>query len=201
MIIGDNFIWLHFPKCGGTITEKILRRHYKCDPSIRFDKIDPGNVIWHQNVRQRQKTVHENLLDKDIISNFRRLPSWIISRINYEEKRSGLITPPKMYVEGRFFERSGDISYADKTFNKFSEMPVKYWIRMEYLISDFFGAFTRYLDVQEKISPEEFDEKVNVNSQNKLISNYFSRDELEHLYASNPAWAAHERQLYGGLLI
>jgi hypothetical protein len=89
MIIGPDFVWLHFPKCAGTFTENIIRRLDANSGKIAFDPIDPAEIIWHQNVVERENITGEKLRDKVIISNFRRLPFWIISRIQFEANRSG----------------------------------------------------------------------------------------------------------------
>jgi hypothetical protein len=200
MIIGENFIWQHFPKCAGTFTENLLRKYFQNDPTISFDPIDPSNIIWHQNVRQREKRLRTDLSRKEIISNFRRLPYWMISRIKYEAIRSGQIVQREMYVEGKFFEMNGDELFADKYIQRFTERKISHWIRVEYLEEDFYKAFSNYLDVRNIVKPTDFNEKINATKGVLNQDEWFNEDEIGRLYAANPEWADIERELYGSLL-
>jgi hypothetical protein len=191
---------MHFPKCAGSFTEKLLKRYFLEDPHISFDKIDPSNVIWHQNVAKREKTSNVDLSGKSVICNFRRLPYWIISRINFEASRSGVIVPREMYIEGRFFEMNGKESYADKYLARYTERKVDHWIRVEYLQEDFFHAFSNYLDVRTIINPSCFKETVNVSMGESSLGRWFNNKEITLLYASNPKWTELENELYGNLL-
>ena len=121
MIIGENFIWLHFPKCAGTFTEILLRKYFGDDKSISFDKIDPSNVIWHQNVSEREKMLNIDLSGKDILCNIRRLPFWIISRIRYERNRSGKFVTREMYNQGKFYTKKGEIISAECVLGRMTE--------------------------------------------------------------------------------
>ena len=67
MIIGPDFLWLHFPKCAGTLVEKILRVAFGDDPTLEFDPLDPRHVIWHQDVDERQAATGRELGGKHII--------------------------------------------------------------------------------------------------------------------------------------
>ena len=85
MIVGNDWIWLHVPKCAGSATEKVLRQLYSKDPTFKFDEINPPGrtppqvkkprmafasrdaatsergvgrhnpVIWHQSIAQRRE--------------------------------------------------------------------------------------------------------------------------------------------------
>ena len=201
MIIGDNFVWLHFPKCAGTFTEKLIRKYFNSDPRIYFDPIDPKNVIWHQNLAQREKKSNIDFSDKAVICNFRRLPFWIISRIRYEEMRSGKTVPRKLIIEGRFYNENGTESKADKTLQKFTERKVDHWLRTEHLEVDFMNVFSKYLNVRPLISSADFTEMVNSTGKGSNIEGWFNRDELINLYRSNPSWSMLELELYGDLLL
>jgi hypothetical protein len=141
-----------------------------------------------------------DLSSKAVICNFRRLPYWMESRIRYEAARSGQPVLREMYVQGRFFDAVGNESFADKTLYKFTERKVNHWIRMEYMIDDFYKAFSNYLDVRTVVKPSDFAEKLNVTEGDPHLDIWFTKSEIGQLYASNPGWAAVEKDLYGTLL-
>ena len=199
MIIGDKFIWLHFPKCAGSFTDFILRKYYGNLKEIVFDEIDPSNVIWHQNVIEREKISGIDLSGKDIVCNFRRLPFWIISRIRYEKLRSGISVSKKMYVEGSFYEANYKLSHADNYIYKYTERKVNQWIRQENLYTDFMKAFSNYFNL-DIIDESDFDRKVNTTGKEPELKEWFSKEELTQLYRSCPQWTRHEKFLYGNIL-
>lgn len=192
---------MHFPKCAGTFMEKLLKKYYENDQSVKFDLTDPTDIIWHQNVIQREERMHVDLSGKSLICNFRRLPNWIVSRINYESARSAEIVPREMYVKGRFFEMSGNESFADKYVTRYTGRPVNHWIRVEHLEADFYNAFNPYLDVKAKVQSSDFKEKINVSKGVLNINQWFTDEELAILYRSSPKWAQLEMELYGDLLV
>jgi hypothetical protein len=199
MVIGRSFIWLHYPKCAGTFTEYLLRKYFENDENIVFDEIDPLKVIWHQNVSERERMLGIDLTGKDIICNFRRLPYWIISRVRYEELRSGIQIPREMLVRGKFYEFDKNISHADRYISMYNERKVKHWIRQENIIEDFNLAFADHLNLS-LIDIREFDTIINSSGNLLSIKNWFSPKELVQLYESCPKWAAHEQKIYGNLL-
>lgn len=200
MIIGENFVWLHFPKSAGSFTENLLRKYFILDPEILFDSIDPNNVIWHQRIAQREKLLHVDLSGKSIICNFRRLPHWIISRVRFETARSGQSVPKEMYIEGRFLEVNGMESSAERLLERFTERKVSHWIRMEYIEMDFFKAFSNYLDVRTAVKSSDFTERINASEGILNLDKWLNEQEIGQLYESNPAWANLEMELYGNLL-
>lgn len=200
MIIGKNFIWLHFPKCAGSFTEKILRELVNND-EIKFDPIDPKNVIWHQNVYQREQLLNIDLSSKDVICNFRRLPNWIISRIQYEEIRSGIVTSKELYTMGCFFEHNKLQSNAEAYLKLLTERKIHHWIRVENLEEDFINVFSKYIDFITVPDSSLFRQKFNSSSWGEDINKWFDYDDLVKLYTACPNWAKLEKKLYGNLLI
>jgi len=200
MIIGEKFIWLHFPKCAGTFTESLLKQHAE-DMAIEFDPIDANNIIWHQNVSKREEVSKVDLGSKEIICNFRRLPSWIISRIMYEEKRSGNVAPKELYSIGNFLKASGEISNADTILRKYTTRKVSHWVRVEYLEEDFVKVFSKYIKFTPILDSSFFQKRVNTSGWGNDIHNWFNPSQLKKLYNSCPLWAEYEREIYGNLLI
>lgn len=202
MIIGTNFIWLHFPKCAGTFTENLLKQLIKeQEKSIVFDKIDPNLVIWHQNVSVREKMLNINLSGKDILCNFRRLPYWIVSRIYYELNRSGNSTTKELFTNGQFVNRKGIIEHADTVLTRYTEREVKHWIRVESLEKDFIQVFSQYIDFKFFPQHDVFSSKLNVSGWDYNLKDWFSEKNLKELYESCPLWSKLEMHLYGDLLL
>ena len=146
MIVGREFIWLHFPKTAGTETEAILRRNFESDSSVVFDAIDPANVIWHHSIPLRQK--HDPSFEvggRKIISNIRRLPNWLLSRVHAGKfSLPHMVFTREMFVKGRFFRYDGEIVSADDIMRRYTTHPVTHWIRAENFLEDFKAAFGPY---------------------------------------------------------
>ena len=201
MIIGPDFLWLHFPKCAGTLVEKILRVAFGDDPTLEFDPLDPRHVIWHQDVDERQAATGRELGRKHVICCFRRLPHWVLSRINFEKHRSPHLPFSRaMYTQGRFYEQNGAESTAEGYVRKYSSRTVSHWIRVEFLREDFVAAFSPYLDVTRLDLDGAFGRRVNETDYHRDLGAWFSPNELAALYDSCPTWRDLEVSLYGDLV-
>ncbi len=200
MIVGKDFIWLHFPKCAGTETEQILRRNFGHDSSIAFDKIDRWNVIWHHSIPFRKANDRAfDVRGRAVICNIRRLPSWLLSRVHDEKARSPqFVVTREMFTQGKFFRVDGHVMSADDFMKRYTAYPVTHWIRTENFPEDFTAVFSRYLDLSG-INLATEARRTNVNPMNYIreIEFWFTRDELAMLYRANPVWADMERQVYG----
>src|SRR5512138_3887860 len=88
MIISPDFVWLHFPKCAGSAVEGALRILLAGRAGLSFDPIDPSNVIWHHNVAERENYDRSfSLGERRVLCGFRRLPTWLLSRVHFEASR------------------------------------------------------------------------------------------------------------------
>ena len=201
MIIHKDFIWMHFPRCAGTFTEQLLHKYYSANSDIAFDEIDPGNVIWHQSVVERENNLGVKLSGRDIICNFRRLPYWIISRIRYEKKRAGIFYDKELYTRGIFNHRKGYQRTADMVLSKYLLQEVHSWIRVEYLEIDFMKVFSKYLDVQAKVQKSDFESFVNASGGKSNLDEWFTPEDLNRIYNACPLWAKTENEVYGNILI
>jgi len=199
MIISPGFVWLHFPKCAGTFTEKLLRKVALHDGTILFDPINPAKVIWHQNVQQRERVTGLSLSGRDVICNFRRLPHWMISRIQFENQRSGHVVLKDRYTLGFFLDQEGIEKHADMILERYTEKKVDHWIRVEYLSEDFFKIFSKYFAVDYEVVESFVKTKINTSGWDGDLSKWFGPEDLEMLYESCPKWTALEMELYGDL--
>lgn len=207
MIVAPTWIWLHFPKCAGSATEKILRDAYANDPSVKFDPVGPTHpVIWHQTAAQRH-TLDPTFdpAGKRIIANIRRLPHWLLSRIHFEVQRSGPAgaVSRKDLLRGNFLQRKtptepipSRLVNADKALTPFLR-EVTDWMRTEELLPDLSATLGRDFS---PTTPRE--EKVNVGRIEYIreLSFWFTPRDLEKIYEHNPQWADLERRLYGDTL-
>lgn len=199
MIQGPDFVWLHLPKCAGTALEAALKEIWQDSPGYRFDVQDPHNVIWHDDiVRRRRRDPEFDLGGRRIIANFRRLPSWLLSRVHYEAQRPPHhIVTREMLLRGDLFEQSGALNRADRYALYYNRPPVDCWIRTENLAEDAAKAFG--------LDPEVLQAKLkrkNVGALNyiKSLDFWFTKRELADLYAATPHWAELELRIYGSLL-
>src|SRR5690554_6555415 len=92
MIYNDDFVWLHFPKCAGTLVENIFDKYLNGLKNLHQDPVgltlDPG-VSWHDSLEDRAERSKEfSLGDRDIVIPVRKLPSWLVSRYCFEVQRS-----------------------------------------------------------------------------------------------------------------
>ena len=200
MVIATSFVWMHFPKCAGTLTEFLLRKVIPPGLGVQFDPIDPAKVIWHHDYFQREKYLRQPISGKDLICNFRRLPNWIISRIQYEQERSGQVVSKEAYCKGNFFEQNGFENHADDYVRKYTKKAVKYWLRVEYLQEDFINVFSKYFHLDSNCISESFLNKVNASGWDGNIYKWFEKEDLKMFYSSCPRWAALELELYGNIL-
>lgn len=201
MIVGPDFVWLHFPKCAGTLAERILRRTFGGDPALDFDPLDPTKVIWHENVDEREAR-GVPLAGKDVICGFRRLPAWVLSRMHFEERRSPHPLPSRaMYARGRFYEEDGAEGWAEEYVRRYSSRPVSHWIRTEHVREDLVAAFSPYLDADRLKSRWRYRRRVNKTVYHRDLSEWFTPGELEALYDSCPTWRDLELALYGNLAV
>lgn len=202
MIISDDFVWLHFPKCSGSATEHVLHAIAKDNPTVAFDPIDPKNVIWHQSIAQREK--HDQgftLGTRKVICNIRRLPTWLLSRIHFEHARPPHHTATReMLAAGKFYENNGFLSGADDYAKHYSQPRVDHWIRTEHFTADMQRVFSQYFE----LGANEIKDRAKVVNASKIkyipeIGFYFTKADLDKLYEANPLWAQIEMSVYGCL--
>lgn len=208
MIIAPDWIWVHVPKCAGTMTEKILQSVYAAEPSVIFDPVGPGlPVIWHQTLARRAEADPTFTPGtRRIIGNLRRLPAWVLSRVHFEIDRSGpdAGVARKQLVLGRF--RTGAppkgssaqhrISSADQALRGYAA-EVTDWVRSEHLDQDLQRAFG-----WKTPPPRLQEEKVNSNRIPYVrdLAFWFTARDLTRMYEANPLWAEVEQRVYGDLI-
>lgn len=203
MVVGKNFIWLHVPKCGGHAVERALWAATRWRRDIKFDQRFPFHTGWHDSIRERlQADPTLELGGRKIVASFRRLPSWILSRVHYEAARAPhRHATREMICQGLYFEQNGFVGSADSQIERYLADDVHRWIRQEHLAEDFEMAFGDLLPIKSSAisKARKIRNKTEIDYP-KRIEFHFTASDLEQLYASNPHWARLEEQLYGELL-
>jgi hypothetical protein len=200
MIIGPRFVWLHFPKCGGTEIAAVLKSRFGRVPGLAFDH---DSRVWHHSIRERQH--HDPGFSpegKAVICGFRRLPTWLLSRVLFEHRRNPQHRVTRaMFREGSFYEASGTAYQADDYARKYADHPVTAWIRTEHLVEDFIAAFAPHLGFKPESIRLRFRQR---NATTAPVTHdpgfWFTPEELRDLDDANPAWRELERRLYGATL-
>jgi hypothetical protein len=202
VIVGQGFVWLHFPKTGGHTVAAAIRAAVVDREELSFDP--PDDHRWHDSISERRRS--DPAFDpsgKVVISGFRRLPWWLLSRVHYEAAR-----PPHhcatrdMLCRGEFYEHNGEIARADSLVARMDEDPADRWVRLEHLADDFVTCFEGLLGPRVRTAARKLKKVVNPTGLDylKSLDFYFTAEELAGLYAANPIWAERERQVYGDIL-
>jgi len=206
MITSDDFIWLHFPKCAGTRIETIFQRYFTDDHQIHQDPVgldlDP-TIGWHDSIQKRIKKNPEfSLGNRVVICSFRRLPGWLISRYNFEVRRSPEL-PHKSsdLLVGNFLEQNGMKQHADAYIDRYltpllaEQRKIKY-LRVEHFRTDFITIFKEFINVS-RIPFEEFDQYEN-KTLNILPDELLMKisEEKEVIYSHCPKWRHIEQLAY-----
>lgn len=194
MVIGERFVWLHFPKCAGTETEAVLR----FVPGLTHDPLD-GPVIWHHTLQQRREFDPAfRPAQRVTVANFRRLPAWLLSKIHFSQGQ-GAPTPSRVLLDlGRFHEPDGSKASCDDFVRAFAP-GVRCWLRVEHLAEDMRRVFDGLCDLPD-LSWALQHRNVGVRPYDRDVWGWFDEDQMAALYAANPLWAALERRIYGATL-
>jgi len=216
MIIHKDFVWLHIPKTNGTVThDNICKYISQKDIQYKFLIHQPNKHLSYNDLLLKFKRY--NLENKIMISNFRKLPRWIMSYnvhvararkvlkksmiINtiIDKTNKGLIfvNPKKLTVECdilRYYKlneywQPADI-YVDYFFSK--RMP-DLWIRQEFFDKDFMKAISRFSDHDFSKKPLNTEIK-RTNSPEKYMS--IDKLDLQTIYKNNPKWHDIEKKIY-----
>lgn len=203
MVVGQSFVWLHFPKTAGHAVERALRIASRGRRDIVFDRRRIDDPMWHDSPAQRRARDPSFSADgKVVVSGIRRLPHWVLSRVYYEAARPPYRVPTReMLREGRFFEQDGKVNSPDAYMRSLGG-EVARWVRTEHLKTDFCRQFADILGEKVHVAAGVLGKKVNATAfpYIKALAFHFTPEELEHLYAANPLWRAKELDAYGNLL-
>ncbi len=210
MIYNEEFVWLHFPKCAGTKVEQLFSRYLCKQGGVTLDStninVDPL-VTWHDSIAEREdRDPGFKLGDRTVVCSIRRLPSWLISRYDFEFQRSPKLPHvPGKLLEGRFLEATGFENHADYYVKKYlPETLLKSgkvrFLRTEFFESDFKSIFGGFLDIS-KIPDSEYQRSVNASK--SYLPMEIKREiqsSSEKIYDKCPCWRKVEGFVYGSSL-
>jgi len=195
MVISESFVWGHVPKTGGTA----MRAMFAIFGEL-VQYADPSNSVQqHTPFRDREEQVR----GKKLALNLRRLPSWILSREHHKAQWG--LHPDYVPVPMDTPDEMASSSFPDfrlGTFLDEGRFEIDHWLRTEVLTTDFLAFISEYTSVSEEQRRQVMDlDRLNSNKYDRELDNWFTADQIERLYASNPVWAGIEEKLHGGLLV
>lgn len=204
MIVGPSFVWLHFPKTAGHTVDLALRAGVRRTRGYAFDRRGDYHPGWHDVLSERaERDPAFDPSGKVVVSAFRRLPYWLLSRIHYQAAKPPYrVATREMVLRGEFYEDDGGVSNADAYAERYVH-DVHRWIRVEHLQSDFERCFSDLLPAKAlTLATGNLDQIHNASPVGYLprAEFFFTPIELADLYLANPVWAALEERLYGGVL-
>jgi hypothetical protein len=190
MVIGEQFAWAHLPKTAGTVTVAM----FDVFAGLVLSADDPEGIDAHVTFRERADQVS----GKRLVMNFRRLPSWVLSRAYYVSLHG--VHPDFEPVPFPPADELADSSLPDERLALFSDrgrVAIDRWLRVESLAEDLL-AFVSEL---RPVTSEEHARVSAVGHINALdydhdVSRWFTPEQVERLYRRNPAWTAIESRLY-----
>lgn len=196
---GDNFVWLHLGKTGGTTVNQYGKL---CPELVKFrdgdSKPEKHNTI--EKIERRFPQV--DFTNKDIILGFRKLESWILSHNNHFLSRDLIVNfDDKIYkekiLEGLVYAKGRDTWVsADSWLMEYLKRPVTHFIRTEHLQEDFIRVFGQYgLKDVDKIRHHTL---VKNKAQRWGCKIILSSDQIKNIHNHNPLWSTIQNQLYHG---
>lgn len=206
MVIGEDFAWAHLAKTGGNST---LKMFMILDRLVQYhDPIDSHKK--HLSFEIKEEELGISLKNKKRILNIRRLPSWILSHVNFQKKVYGVPINERL-IEGIVNIADPDtvntnhVTYqemhVDESLIYYDYQKVNHWLRTENLASDFISIMSTFSKISKNEKAEIHGVRDNVNPHyNKSIKDNFSNKEISQLYEHCPIWAGVEMEVYGNVL-
>ena len=213
MVIGERFAWGHLGKTGGDSTLEMFRVVGNvilyADPQESPEKHDTF-------VQKEKKTGLDLTNGKERILNIRRLPSWVMSFVTFQNQNyqvpinKELILKGRIWNEARSWLKEGTPSYVmaffelwiDDFLRSYESDKVTHWLRVERLAEDFIRVISNFTVIGEDQKARIRQIRRNVNDKyDRRIEAWFSPEELTGLYEHCPLWASVEKKVYGNLLV
>lgn len=191
MIIGHKFAWGHLPKTGGDATLAFFNQF----PELILHADEANTNVKHDLFPYRE----QEIAGKILALNIRRLPAWTLS-YEHHKSRSGV------YPEYRPLPMSSTLEMAKSNlpdrmirwFTNGGEFRIERWLRTEYLYHDLLDFVSTFTEVSEhQLQAVLRLQKVNAMKYSHDISEWFTRDQIRDMYASNPLWSFIEQEVYG----
>lgn len=199
MIITSKLSWVHLPKTGGTTTDQLFTASNI--PILWRDSQDSASK--HLPFGMHSELTDFRMNSQIKVSNFRRLPSWLLSNHQHKLQRMGLELPLEYMRKGLFWrDRDQKWLPADWWLERFDIDDKWHFLRVEYLKTDFLHCLSKFepVGIFSRFKIRSISSR-NCNNYVHRLANWFSSSDLLSLYSMNPRWASIESELYGNLLI
>ena len=198
MIITRSLVWHHLPKTAGTTTERLFLAS-----GIDLLWNDPQtSSLKHLPPLDHPRASDLPIAGQHPLLNFRRLPNWLLSNYHHKTNMMGLHLNDEPMRNGLFWRhRMQQWLPADWWLNRLCVDQSWTFLRVESLKEDFLKCLSQH----ERISPLASLRIRLVSSRNRNVydrspQSWFSKHDLETLYAANPLWSSFELAAYGSLL-
>lgn len=198
MIITQNLCWHHLPKTAGTTTDRLFLASGL--PLLLRDSQD--SYVKHLPSCDHPLSASLPITGKKCVTNFRRLPHWLLSNYQHKIKRMNLDLSVYPLKDGLFW-RHKEQSWlpADWWIDRFCIDQSWILLRCENLKSDFLSCLSLYESIGFRSSLNvRFVKSRNRTDYKRSLNYWFTANDLRKMYTSNPRWANLERLLYGQLL-
>ena len=193
MVVSERFVWAHIPKTGGNATATMLAHV-------------PRLIVMADHLQDHAKHLSLDLRrgsieGKTLVANIRRLPAWALSYARHLERHGQWpdYEPVALHPPGVVAAAGTADGWLDEVVGGYT---IDVWIRQEHLADD----LVRFLRETAGLTDAE-EESIRsvglVNSPRPRIrrlpspERFFTPDQIDTLYASNPRWAELERRVYG----
>lgn len=194
MIIGENFLWLHLPKTGGTTMNGLFR-----DLAIPGVHVDPDSQrIKHDSVALREQSGPWRAGSRQRFITIRRLDQWLMSDWKHKRRHCNLPDLPWEPVRhGLFYSlRLGGVWVAADWWLRYFDLTDSVIaLRLDSLIGDINQHLLPLLP--ESLGPLQATPRLNAAPPQSYSEAVFSADDLEVLHAVNPIWSAWQHRWYG----
>jgi hypothetical protein len=193
MVIGERFAWAHFPKTAGSATTELFRLFPEVVVSGDFADTNDKHAPFAER--------EEEVRDKTLAMNLRRLPFWVLSRAQHVA-RWGL-WPDYEPIPMATPEELSASSFPDERLSAYTgdgRFGIDRWLRAESLHEDFLAFISEFAEVTDERQAEVRSlGAVNTHDYDHRIERWFTAGQINTMYKSNPIWARLERELYGDL--
>ena len=193
MVIGPGFAWAHMPKTGGDATLAMFRLFGDLVEFADPDDTNDKHVQFHERAEQ--------VRDRMLVMNFRRLPAWALSRAQHRATRGAW--PDYRPEPMRSGEDLAESTFPDGRIELYTDhgrFHPDRWLRQERLADDFLDFISDLREVSEHERRAVIDlGPVNQARYDHEIANWLTADQIRRMYVNNPVWATIEQELYGDL--
>ena len=195
MIVSQRFVWGHIPKTGGDATATMIARV----PRLVVLADDLRDHAKHLSFDERRGSIEGKLL----VANIRRLPDWAISTAQLLSNNG--VWPDYEPYGPQPAHAVASSDWADKALAMVvGDYEVDRWLRQEHLVDDlvdFLREIAALTAAEERairsVGPVNVHRPRFRRWRRPSPRRFFTRAQIDELYANNPGWAAIERRVYG----